>query len=245
MVEASEFYARVAGHPPGALSTPDALQGLPNELSAALETAESEHPALVAAAANVNAADAAVDVAASSGRLRLFLESNNSTFDAISRNDLNQEFESTVSVRATIPLFSGGATRARTRQQRYLRDASRHELSDVQRRLREQVSVSWSSLLAARARLEASQTRLEAAELASRGVRREQQYGQRSMIDVLNQEQERLSARVALAEAERDVTVAERTLAASIGMIGALVGAEAPTRAELQRDRLTHGDEEW
>mgnify|MGYP001274471531 CR=1 FL=1 len=63
--------------------------------------------------------------------------------------------------------------------------------------------------------------------IASRGVRREQQFGQRSMIDVLNQEQELLEARVGLAEAERDLMVAERSLATSVGMIGPLLGQAA------------------
>lgn len=229
VVESSEFYARVVGHPPGELEAPPEMHGLPESLEGALATAEDEHPALVAAAANLAAADAAVDLAASNGRLRLFLESSNSTFDAVSRSDFSQEWESNVSVRATVPLFSGGANRARTQQQRYLRNASRNELLAAQRRVRERVAVSWSALEAARARLQASRTRLEAAELASRGVRREQQFGQRSMIDVLNQEQERLSARVAVAEAERDVTVAERTLAASVGMIAPLIGIEPET----------------
>jgi outer membrane protein len=224
VVEASEFFQRLTGRPPGALAPVAHMQGLPMDLESAYAIAEDNHPALAAAAANVQAADAAVDVAASAGRVRIFLDSTNSTFDAISRNDFSQEFESSVSVRATVPLFTGGATTARTRQQRYVREASRYELIDVQRRVRELVAVSWSRLDAARARLEASRARLEAAELASRGVQREQQHGQRSMIDVLNQEQERLSARVALAEAERDVAIAERTLAASVGYLPQMLG---------------------
>ena len=245
VVEASEFYARVAGHPPGELETPLPLEGLPSTLAAALETAEDEHPALVAAVANVAVANAAVDLAASNGRLRLFLESTSSTYDGIDRPELSQEFESGLSVRASIPLFTGGNVRARTRQQRYLRDATRNEMTDVQRRVRERVSVSWSALEAARARLEASQARLEAAELASRGVRREQQFGQRSMIDVLNQEQERLSARVAMAEAERDVMISERTFAASVGMIAPLLGLNVQSPPRRDERQFSRENNEW
>lgn len=165
----------------------------------------------------------------------MFLESTNSRFDVIggrdrqvgtARQEYKEQSDDTVNVRVAIPLYSGGATSARTRQQRHLRAAARYELADIQRSVRENVTSSWSDLDATRARLEASRTRLEAAELASRGVRREQQFGQRSMIDVLNQEQERLSARVALAEAERDAMIAERVYAASIGQIAPLLGIE-------------------
>jgi outer membrane protein len=234
--EAMQLYARVVGHPPGELLAPPTLEGLPPNMDDALAYALDEHPALVSAAAEVAGANAAVDLAASNGRMRLFLESTNSTFDAIGgSNDFSQEFESNVSVRVTVPLFSGGANRARVRQQRYVRDASRYSLRDAQRRVTQRVNVSWSDLESARARLEASRTRLEAAELANRGTRREQQFGQRSMIDVLNQEQERLAARVALAEAERDVVVAERVLAAAIGIIAPLLGVDEAANPRRER----------
>jgi outer membrane protein len=119
---------------------------------------------------------------------------------------------------------------------------------DTQRRINQRVNVAWSELDSARARLDASRTRLEAAELANRGTRREQQFGQRSMIDVLNQEQERLSARVALAEAERDVAISERVLAAAIGIIAPLLGVEQaanPRRERGPRRPATVDNDEW
>jgi outer membrane protein len=247
VIEASEFYARVAGHPPAQLAPAPAIEGLPANLDAALMVAGDEHPALVAAAANVMAANAAVDLAAANGRMRVFLESTNTTYDSVDAEDdpieYSQQFERNISVRAAIPLFTGGAVRARERQQRHLRNAARYELTDIQRRVDERVAVTWASRDAARARLEASRLRLEAAELASRGVRREQQFGQRSMIDVLNQEQERLSARVGVAEAQRDLMIAERALAASVGMIAEVLGLEAmeaPRRRSA--DRATSAD---
>lgn len=248
VTEASQRYQRIAGHAPGNLEPPPPLEALPISLDAAIDAAEDEHPVLVAAVADLAAANAAVDLAASNGRLRLFLESTNSTFDAIGRDiDSNQEFESTVGVRVSVQLFSGGANRARTRQQSYVRDAARYALMDLQRRVRERVNVAWSELDSARVRLEASRARLEAAELASRGVRLEQQHGQRSMIDVLNQEQERLGARVGVAEAERDVAVAERSLAASIGAMASMLGVEqvANPRRERRPGPAIVEDDEW
>lgn len=249
VTEAVQLYTRVAGHAPGNLQAPPPMVRLPPNLAEALAHAEDEHPALVAAVAEIAAANAAVDLAAANGRMRLFLESSNSTFDAIgSTVDFNQEFESTVSVRVYVPLFSGGANRSRANQQRYVRDAARHSLTDTERRVAQRVNVSWANLDSARARLEASRTRLEAADLASRGTRREQQFGQRSMIDVLNQEQERLSARVALAEAERDVVVAERVLAASVGIVAPLLGVEMaanPRRERRPEPAVVEDGDDW
>jgi outer membrane protein len=60
---------------------------------------------------------------------------------------------------------------------------------------------------------------VEASELAYRGIRLEQETGLRSTIDVLNQEQDLLDARLALAQSERDLVVAERRLLQSMGAL--------------------------
>ncbi len=244
LIEANELYARISGHAPGELTAPGAVVGLPGSLAEAIETAESEHPALVSAAANVEAADAGVDLAAANGRMRVFLESSNSTYDAFDPSEFTPQYDTNVSVRATIPLFTGGALLARERQQRHLHRAARSEEREIQRRVRERASVAWASLEAAYARLEASRARLEAAELASRGVRREQQFGQRSMIDVLNQEQERLEARVGLAQAERDVVIAERTLASATGLIRSIFGLDRDEHRERRSEHVSSDSDE-
>jgi outer membrane protein len=244
LTQANELYVRIAGHQPGELSAPGAVVGLPGALSEALEIAAEDHPALVSAAANVEAAEAAVDVAGANGRMRVFLESSNSTYDAFDPSEFTPQYDTSVTVRATIPLFTGGATLARERQQRHLHRAARSEEREVQRRVHERVNVAWASLEAARARLLASRARLEAAELASRGVRREQQFGQRSMIDVLNQEQERLEARVALAEAERDVVIAERRLASATGLIRSIFGLDRMERRVRPVEHVSSDDDE-
>jgi outer membrane protein TolC len=171
--------------------------------------------------------------------MRVFLDTNHSRLDVMQShigrripdferaNGSDYQTEQSISLRVTIPLFTGGSVAARTRQQRHLRDAANYELADTQRRVHEEVTVSFSLLESSRARVESSRIRLESAELASRGVRREQQFGQRSMIDVLNQEQELLGARIALAEAERDEMIAQRALAASVGLTGSLLGQGA------------------
>jgi outer membrane protein len=217
LVQASETYARLVGHPPGELVAPNDLSGLPADLEAALDYAVDHSPTLMTAAANVETASAAVDAAAAAGRARLSVDTSNSWFETMNQPDITEADEDTVSLRLSVPLFTGGAVSARTRQQRAERTAARFDLAGVQRDVRQRVTVAWSGLHAARATVEASRARLEAAELAQRGMRREQEAGLRSTIDVLNQEQELLSARVGLANAERDLVVAQRELAASIG----------------------------
>lgn len=222
LVEASENYMRLVGRPPGELVVPPELAGLPGDLDAALAHAVDNNPALMAALASVETADASVDVAAASGRLRLSLDTANSFFETLNRDNEIDATEDSVSVRVAVPLFSGGATTARVRQQRASRTAARFDLADAQREVRQRVTVAWSGLHAARATVEASQARLDAAALAQRGMQREQQAGLRSTIDVLNQEEELLQARVDLARAQRNLVVAQRELAAAVGSLAML-----------------------
>jgi outer membrane protein len=220
LVAAHEAYLRLVGRPPINLETPAPLPGLPATLDDALERSSQHNPGVLAQIANYEVSDAAVDVAAANGRPRVTFETSDSgfaTFDGPRENE--DEQESSMSVRMTMPLFAGGEIRARTRQQRHLRDAARSDLEEVRRRVHEGVTGAWANLSAARARLEATRSRVEAAEIAARGVRREQEFGQRTTIDVLDQENELLQARIALAQAERQAMVAERDLAAQVGQL--------------------------
>ncbi len=236
MVEATEVYTRITGHSPSDLSSPHHLAALPADLDAALADADANHPALLGAIAQLEQADASIDVAASSGRPRVDLQTNYSRFDAIGGSLLTEQWDNTVSVRVTIPLITGGAVSARTTQQRAVRRSARYDLEETRRRVRERATIAWTGLAATRERLDASRLGLAATELASEGARLEQQYGQRSMIDVLNQEQELISARIAVARAELDTMVAERTLAASIGQLVAALGEpDEPAEAEAVR----------
>jgi outer membrane protein len=219
-VAAHEAYLRLVGRSPAHLTEPAGLPGLPGSLDEALRVASENNPAVLAQIANYEVSDAAVDVAASNGRARVTFETNDSTFAPLRGPGENEdESESSMSVRLSVPLFAGGEIRARARQQRHLRDAARSDLDEARRRTHEQVTTAWSNLSAARTRLEATRTRVEAAELAARGVLREQEFGQRSTIDVLDQENELLQARISLAQAERQAMVAERELAAQLGQL--------------------------
>jgi len=242
LVAASEAYQRLVGHPPSGLEAPGPLLGLPSDLESAIELAGRENPRVVAALADVQTSEASVDLAGAQGRPRITIDTTNSEFGVIDRPGRENDDENSASLRVSVPLFNGGAIRARSRQQRALRQAANYDLAETQRRARESVIVAWSDLNAARARLDSQRARVEAAELARRGIRREQDFGQRTTIDVLNQEQELLSARSDLARAERGAMVSERDLAAAIGRLIAMTqesAAAAPAQpAETRTEAL-------
>jgi outer membrane protein len=217
-----QAYVRLVGHPPADLSAPGDAEGLPTDLQAALDAAGHGSFVLASAIAATDLADANVAVAASAGRPRVTLEASRSTSGAWGRdNDVEDPVSDSVGVHLTLPLFEGGLIRSRTREQRALRTASNYDLVAAQRAVQESVTNAWTGLASARASLESAQQQVTASELAYQGIRLEQETGLRSTIDVLNQEQDLLTARLALAQAQRDLIVAERAMLASMGQLQA------------------------
>ncbi|HYD74118.1 MAG TPA: TolC family outer membrane protein [Candidatus Binatia bacterium] len=224
-----QAYLRLVGRPPSDLQPPSAATGLPPQLDIALDTAGRQSPVLRSAVADTELADANVDVAAAQGRPRVTLEAGQSIGDDFD-DDTAESLSDTVGVRVSVPIFQGGIVRSRTRQQRALRAASNLDLAAAQRVVQEDVTNAWTGLASARAAVESAREQVEAAELAYEGVRLEQETGLRATFEVLEQEQNLLDARLALAQAERDLVVAERQLLASVGSLTVpeTSGSEAP-----------------
>ena len=74
---------------------------------------------------------------------------------------------------------------------------------------------------AARAQLKSDQVQVEANRIALEGVREEERVGQRTLLDLLNAEQELLDAEVQLVITRRELIVAAYTLIAQTGRLNA------------------------
>jgi outer membrane protein len=84
-----------------------------------------------------------------------------------------------------------------------------------------QVVTAWSQLQAAKAAVESDLVALAANDVALKGVREEEKVGQRTLLDVLNAEQELLNAQVTLVTDRRNVVVASYALVSAIGRLNA------------------------
>ncbi len=217
-----ETYQRLVGHPPADLQAPPQAANLPTTLDMALDAAGRENPSLLAAIAAEDAADAAVLSAYSNFGPQVSLEGSASRAGGPDAGDFDSRSES-VGVRLSIPLFTGGANLSRARQQRALRSAANLDVAAAQRSVRESVTTAWTGLQSAQSAVVSAREQVEAAELAYRGVRLEQETGLRSTVEVLDQEQDLLDARLALAQAERDLVVAERQV---LALLNALTPAQ-------------------
>ena len=80
---------------------------------------------------------------------------------------------------------------------------------------------AWENLETARAQIRSFSAEVRAAEIALEGVQQEALVGSRTVLDVLDAEQELLDARVSLVRAERDEIVAAYQLRSSVGRLTA------------------------
>ena len=69
--------------------------------------------------------------------------------------------------------------------------------------------------------MESDQTAVNANRIALAGVREEERVGQRTLLDVLNAEQELLNAEVNLVTDQRNVVVASYTVLSTVGRLNA------------------------
>lgn len=87
----------------------------------------------------------------------------------------------------------------------------------------ETAATSWSDLMTARAAVDSARAEVQANEIALEGVETEAMVGSRTVLDVLDAEQELLDAQVKLVRAERNEIVTQFEV---LGAIGAMTARE-------------------
>ena len=131
----------------------------------------------------------------------------------------------------TLPLFQGGAVAARQRQSQAQAQSALEQVVAAERGVIAQVRASYSSWRAANAIIASSQAAVDAAALSLEGVRAENTVGNRTILDILDAQQELLRAQVQLVAARRNSYVAGFTLLAAMGKAEARdlgLGEEGP-----------------
>jgi outer membrane protein len=216
-------YERVIGAPPGQLTPPPMqLRLLPRSRETALQIALRESPAIAVARFQVEAARYDVDREFGAMLPDVRLEASISQ-DHNPGRTTDKDRTASIFGRVTVPLYSGGETRARVRAAKHQRIGRLQDLEDARRAVRSRVTAAWSRVKAGEARVRSGRTRVRAAQTALKGVRAEQTVGQRTLLDLLNAQQELLDARAGLVRAERDTIVAQYTLLSEIGSLDAAI----------------------
>lgn len=224
LVNARENYIQLVGRAPIDLEAPPPLPGLPATVGEAVVTALENNPDLIAAKDRAEAAGYDTEVAGA-GRLPtvgLFANADYSNFfgtlgGPIASNFTQTETTANAGVRVSIPIFQGGLPAARQRQAGARESAALEQVIAAERDVIAQTRSAYASWQASNAVIESSIAAVEAAELSLEGVRAGNSIGNRTIIEVLNAEQELLSARAQLVTARRNAYVAGFTLLAAMG----------------------------
>lgn len=224
LIAARERYIQVVGKEPTNLEAPPPLLGLPSSADEAVAYALDHNPDLLAAQQRAKAAgyDVRVAGAGRAPKVSLFASGNYTdyfgTLGGASAPSFDQSGTSTqAGVRATIPLFQGGAPSAQRRAAQAREDAALEQVVGVERGVIANARAAYAQWKASLSLIESSQAAVDAAALSLEGVRAENTVGNRTILDILNAEQELLQAQVQLQTAKRNAYVAGFTLLAAMG----------------------------
>jgi outer membrane protein len=213
-------FAQIIGRAPANLRDPGPARIAPPSLEEALAIGEGENPDLLSLAFRERAQDHVVKQT----KGELLPQVN---LQASFRRDEggpalgNDGFEETATVTGvvTVPIYEGGEVYARIRQNIETRSQLRHQIDEQREAVRANVIDAWGQYSAARAQIPSDQAQVDATQVALTGVREEEKVGQRTILDVLNAEQELLNARVNLITSRRNLVVASYSLLREIGRL--------------------------
>lgn len=214
-------YERVIGAPPSNLVEPKVPNRLmPKTLDSALNHAVNENPLVISALYLEQAASYNVDTIRGELLPTLTLEARYQ--DRFDQGSTIAETESaSVTGRLNVPIYQGGEVSARVRAAKHTHVSRLQEIEDVRTQVREATVTAWSQYQAAVAQIESDQVQVTANQTALAGVREEEKVGQRTLLDVLNAEQELLNAQVQLETSRRNLIVAAYALLSAIGRLDA------------------------
>lgn len=214
------FYEQIIGAPPSAVTQPDFPNNLPKSEKDAVAAAREMNPAVVTAVYTERAARDAVkilvgallpsvDIVADASRSR-----NQGTADRTT-DDI------TLSAELTIPLYQQGTVTSQVREAKQAASQRFVQIEEARRAAAEDAARTWEQLVTARASIKSRESEVRAGKIALEGVEQEAAVGSRTVLDVLDAEQELLDAQVSLVRDQRDAIVASYDLLSAVGQLTA------------------------
>jgi outer membrane protein len=224
LIASRETYIRIIGAPPVALEQPPTLPNLPASPEAAVAAAMSQNPVLIAAQRQRDAARFDVGVAHAQRLPRLAAVAGGNYFNYLGSlgtgttfNGVQSGSSATGGLSVTLPIFQGGRPGAQVRQAQALESQAIENTTATERGVIAAARSSYASWRSSNEVIVSSETAVRANRLSLEGVRAENSVGTRTILDILNAEQELLNSQVTLVSARRDAYVAGFALLAAMG----------------------------
>lgn len=223
--DVSARYLRVVGEKPARDMAPLAnlVKNLPKDMAEALGAAQRGNPALLASIENVRSAHSAARVrdAAYQPRLDLRLKRDHGH----NLNGYNGQHESsTAEVVLSWNLFSGFSDAARSRQYAEQHNVARDVRDKTCRDIRQTVAIAFNDTRKLTEQLGYLDQHQLSIEKARDAYRKQFEIGQRSLLDLLDSENELFQARRAYGNAEHDLAIAYVRTQAGLGRLLSALG---------------------
>ena len=211
---------KLTGNSALSLNQPSLPDSLPGSVSDTVALALNNNPQIVTAEFNERAARHAIKVA--EGHLLPTV-----TVDAILAREKdiissgNQDTKSTLRARFSIPIFQSGAEYSLIREAKQTARRRLSELAISRRFVENRARDAWENFMVAQARITSFEVAVRAQEIAFEGVEQESKVGSRTILDVLDAEQELLDSKVKLENAKRVLIVSGFSLLSVTGKLTA------------------------
>ncbi|MEQ8650825.1 MAG: TolC family outer membrane protein [Kiloniellales bacterium] len=222
LATAQSIFYQIIGLVPRRIEQAPPLQVLPRSMQETVAYAQQDAPNLVAARFLENSALS--DIRAQLGALLpsvsllglLDYSRDNTVQDGVPNLDF---FAASIVLQVSIPLYQQGLVASQVRQAKQIASQRRLEITEALRQAEQDAVAAWEALETARAQISSFESQVRANTVALEGVEQESLVGARTVLDVLDAEQELLQAQVSLVGAQRDEVVAGFQVATAIGRL--------------------------
>ncbi len=222
LTASSAVYQAVIGNPPEVsnLESPGAPAGLPGMQDEVVSAATDNNPNVVSARFAETAAERQIEVSRGQLLPEAFLTGEARHSENFSSSDSETDLVRGL-VGVTVPLYQQGLVSSQVRQSKQTSTQRKREVEQAGRSAERLAVNAWADLETARAQSESFRAQVRATEIALEGVRQENAVGARTILDILDAEQEFLDAQVNLIRAQRDEIVASYGVLAAMGRMTA------------------------
>lgn len=224
LISSRENYVRFVGGVPGTLETPPGLPNLPADVDRAVEIALKNNPNLLAAGKARDAAGYDIGVARANRLPRIAVNIGGNYYNYLGSLGVGTGVPigqagtaATAGLGLTLPLYQGGRPAAQIRQAQDARLQAIERETETERAVIAQVRSAYAIWRSSLDVIASSEVAVNADKLSLEGVRAENGVGNRTILDILNAEQELLNAQVQLVTAQHDAYVAGFALLAAMG----------------------------
>lgn len=226
--DAETNYLRVIGSVAQSLSDPTSPESLlPGTLDEAIDQAINNHPTLKSAEADIESANAQHDTARSPFFPRVDFE-----LGTTANNDIDgvkgHNNDTTAMIRLRYNLLNGGKDKARRQETAYLINQAAEIRNNTRRQVEQSVRLSWSALQTVNNQLGYFQQHVESSERSRDAYQQQFSLGQRTLLDLLDSENEVFSSRQDLVNAQYDQLFAMYRILNSMGALLEGVDVAAP-----------------